>query len=156
MRQIDGYPLWLGNARDARDVKAVLDAGIEAVVDLAMEEPPAVLTRELTYLRFPLVDGEGNPYWRLMAALIVVEGLIRLRVPTLVACGAGMSRSLAIAAGGRCLATDQRAPDMVLRSITKGAGPADVHPALWNDIVRCFLVDDGTLYGRNRSPEDHH
>jgi hypothetical protein len=153
MRRIDGYPLWIGTARDARDIRAVLDAEIEAVVDLAVEEPPVSPTRELVYLRFPLIDGEGNPYWRLMAALLAVEGLIRLRVPTLVACGAGMSRSLAITAAGRCLATDQRAPDKVLRSITGGAGPSDVHPALWNDIMRCFLTDDESLHGRNRAPD---
>jgi hypothetical protein len=40
MRQVGNYPLWVGTARDARDIKGVLDAGIEAVVDLAVEEAP--------------------------------------------------------------------------------------------------------------------
>ena len=36
MRRIDGFALWVGTARDARDIKGVLDAGLEAVVDLAL------------------------------------------------------------------------------------------------------------------------
>ena len=93
MRQVGEYPLWIGTARDARDIRAVLDADIEAVVDLAMEEPPVALTRELVYLRFPLLDGEGNPVWLLRSAVVAVSQLIAARVPTLVACSAGMSRS---------------------------------------------------------------
>jgi hypothetical protein len=145
MRRVADMPLWIGTARDARDIRGVLDAGIEAVVDLAMDEPPVQPTRELVYLRFPLVDGAGNPPWRLAAANAALEWLIRLEVPTLVACGGGMSRSVAITAAGLCLATDQRAPDMVLRKITKNV-PVDVHPALWNDIMHCFgseIVQNG-------------
>ena len=137
MRRVADLPLWIGTARDARDIRGVLDAGIEAVVDLAMDEPPVQPTRELACLRFPLVDGEGNPRWRLVAAYAAVESLIRLEVPTLVACGGGMSRSVAITAVGLCLATDQRAPDMVLRRITQDVA-VDVHPALWNDVMNCF------------------
>ena len=40
MRRIEGYPLWVGTARDARDIGGVLDAGIEAVVDLALPCEP--------------------------------------------------------------------------------------------------------------------
>ena len=36
MRRIEGFPLWIGTARDARDIKGVLNAGIEAIVDLAI------------------------------------------------------------------------------------------------------------------------
>ena len=59
-RHVEGFPLWIGTARDARDIKGVLDAGIEAIVDLAMMNEPVTPTRELVYLRFPLVDGGGN------------------------------------------------------------------------------------------------
>ncbi len=145
MRPVPGYPLWIGTARDARDVRRVLDVGVEAVVDLAVEEPPAALTRELTYLRFPLTDGSGNPTWLLMAAANTLAGLLRQEIPTLVACGGGMSRSPAIAALGMCFAADQRAPDMLLRKVQAGAA-SDVHPALWNDIMQCVLSDSGWTY----------
>ena len=71
---IEGFPLWIGTARDARDIKGVLDAGIEAIVDLAMMNEPVTPTRELVYLRFPLVDGGGNPPWLICAAVLAVEG----------------------------------------------------------------------------------
>ena len=29
MRRVGEYPLWIGNARDARDIRAVLDAGLQ-------------------------------------------------------------------------------------------------------------------------------
>ncbi len=61
MRQIPPYSLWLGHAGHVRDLRTVLAAGIVALVDLALDEPPASLTRELVYCRFPLVDGPGNP-----------------------------------------------------------------------------------------------
>lgn len=89
MRPVLGYPLWIGTARDARDVRRILDAGIEGVVDLAVEEPPATLTRELTYLRFPLLDGSGNPPWLIRAAVTTLAVLVRERVPTLVRAGRG-------------------------------------------------------------------
>lgn len=59
MREVIPDLLWIGNAFDARDLKSVLDRGIEAMVDLAIEEPPVSPTRELVYCRLPLVDGQG-------------------------------------------------------------------------------------------------
>jgi hypothetical protein len=131
MRQIDGYPLWIGNARDARDVKAILDAGIEAVVDLAAEEPAATLSRELIYLRFPMIDGAGNPEWLLRTAFRAVHEFVQVGVPTLVACGAGMSRSPALVAvvvariGARPIAT-------VLGTLP---GTVDVSPGLLRELI---------------------
>src|SRR5262249_26770590 len=68
------------------------------LIDLALEEPPVPLTRELVYCRFPLLDGAGNSPWLLRAALDTTAALLASRVPTLVFCGAGMSRSPAVAA----------------------------------------------------------
>jgi len=51
MRQIPGYSLWIGNATDLRAVSRLLEAGIEAVVALAIEELPATIVRELVYCR---------------------------------------------------------------------------------------------------------
>lgn len=135
MRHIDGSSLWLGTARDARDVPAVLGAGIEAVVDLAKMCEPVRPTRELIYLRFPLVDSAGNPPWLICTAVHAVEGLSRLGVPTLVACDGGMSRSVAVAAAALWFQTPTQSTDDVLRRVV-AAWPADVHPLLWADIKR--------------------
>jgi len=133
MRWIDGFPLWVGTARDARAIQQVLAEGIEAVVDLAVLCEPVKPPRELVYMRFPLSDGGGNPPWLICTAVHALEGLVRLRVPTLVACDAGMSRSLAILASAMWFTDTSRSPEQVLERIAAG-GPADVHPALWRDI----------------------
>ena len=143
MRRIDGHPLWIGTARDARDMKEVLDTGIEAVVDLAMLCEPVKPPRELVYLRFPLVDGGGNPPWLICAAALGVEDLARLKVPTLVVCDGGMSRSVAIAAAAMYWAYD--GVEKALRQITQG-GPADVHPVLWADVKRYLFTPTDASY----------
>jgi hypothetical protein len=51
------------------------------------------------YLRFPLLDGAGNPPWLLRLAVEAVVSLLRAGVPALVFCSAGMSRTPAIAEG---------------------------------------------------------
>lgn len=52
--------LCLGNALDARDLRKLYEREIAAVVDLAIEEKPAELGRDIIYLRVPLIDGAGN------------------------------------------------------------------------------------------------
>ena len=89
MRRIATFSLWVGHVGDMRDLRTVLSTGILAVVDLAMNEPPATVTRELVYCRFPLVDGAGNPPWLLRAAVDCVAGLLSSGTPTLVFCGRG-------------------------------------------------------------------
>jgi hypothetical protein len=63
----------------------------------------------------------------------MVEETIRSRVPTLVACGAGMSRSPAIAAVASAAFLGVR-PVEVLTSL-KNRGPIDVSPALWQELL---------------------
>ena len=140
MRRVGERPLWVGTARDARDMRAVHDAGIEAVVDLAMMCPPVTPTRELVYLRFPLVDGSGNPPWLLRAAVKAVRELVQAGVPTLVACDGGMSRSLVVVAAVLWLEAPDVSPDEVLGRV-RGDGPADVHPLLWADVERLVLTE---------------
>ena len=53
MRKIVGHDLWLGNAGDLRDPRPLLAAGVEAIVELADNEPFAPLPRELVRCRFP-------------------------------------------------------------------------------------------------------
>lgn len=131
MREVPGYHLWLGNARDGRDARMVLEAGILAVVDLALEEPPAVLVRELTYCRFPLLDGAGNPNWLLRATVETVATFLRTGTPTLVCCGAGMSRAPAIVA----------AAIASLRVCTVGEALALVLPTPAGDVSPALLAE---------------
>jgi protein-tyrosine phosphatase len=92
MREIAAQ-LWIGNALEARNLSTVLNAGIEAIVDLAIEEPPISATRELVCCRIPILDGAGNPPARIRLAVETICRLVSSEVPTLVVCSAGMSRS---------------------------------------------------------------
>ena len=56
MRQIAGQLLWIGNPSDTLNVRGIMDAGIEAVVEVADNEPLAMLPREIVRCRFPLSD----------------------------------------------------------------------------------------------------
>jgi protein-tyrosine phosphatase len=139
MRKVDVLNVWIGTAADARDARSLFDVEIAAVVDLAHNEPVEVVSRDLAYLRFPLIDGGGNPDWLLFAAIRAVADLMRAGVPTLVACGAGMSRSPCIVAAA--LATvEQSSIESSLRRVCSGA-KVDVSPALWSDVER--VVCDG-------------
>lgn len=132
MRRIPDYPLWLGHVGDARDAGGLLSAGVDALVDLAINEPPVAPTRELVYCRFPLIDGGGNPRWLLRAAVETVAGLIRDGVPTLVYCGAGMSRSPSVAGTAIALVRGCRPEEGLALALSSSR--ADVSPALWAEI----------------------
>jgi protein-tyrosine phosphatase len=124
--------MWLGHAGLLRGVRANVSADILVFVDLALEESPATLSRDRTYCRMPLIDGPGNPPWLLRAAVDLVAGLLRSNTPTLVCCGAGMSRSPCIAAAA-IASVNGIAADEGLRAVLKG-GPADISPGLWAEI----------------------
>jgi hypothetical protein len=128
MVRLEPYKLLIGNASDCRDSARVRSLGIVAVIDLAVNEPPPVLSRELTVCRFPLHDGMTNPNWLLAAAIDCVAGFVRANVPTLVCCSAGMSRAPTIASTGIAKATG-RSPAEVLREIQK-LTHVDVSPGL--------------------------
>jgi protein-tyrosine phosphatase len=132
VRRIPGYRLWLGHVGDARDLAGLHSAGIVAVVDLALDETPVSLTREQVYCRFPLIDGGGNPQWLLRAAVETVAGLLRAGVPTLVYCGACMSRTPSVA--GAAIALVRGCPPAEGLAIAVQARAADVSPALWTEI----------------------
>ena len=132
MRRVPGYSLWLGHIGDVCDRTGLHEEGIRAVVDLAIDEPPAALSRDLVYCRFPLMDGPGNPRWLLRLAVATVAGLLHHDLPTLVYCGAGMSRSPCIAAAAiaqlrGCSIAEGLA--IVLKS-----GVADISPGLWAEV----------------------
>jgi protein-tyrosine phosphatase len=129
MRQIAGHALWLGHAGDLRTPSTVLAAGIEAVIELADSEPLAILPRELVRFRFPLSDGGVNPPWLLRLASESVAALLRVGVPTLVACAFGLSRSVCVAASGIAIAEGLALSESL--PVVIGSGPADVSPGLF-------------------------
>jgi protein-tyrosine phosphatase len=142
MRQIAGFPLWLGHVGDARDLRAVLSAGILAVVDLALNEPPISITRELVYCRFPLLDGTGNPPWLVRSAIDTVTGLLRADIPTLVYCSGGMSRTPVIA--GAAVAQLRGCSLAEGLAVVLQSGPADVSPAFLSEVQGILLEESGS------------
>jgi hypothetical protein len=133
MHQILPHPLWVGHAGSARDYQPIFAAGIEALIQLAAEEPPPLPPREVVCCRIPLVDGGGNREQLLRLAIGTVAGLLRLRLPTLVYCGAGLSRAPAVVAAALSL-VQGTAPTLCLERIVEHHH-ADVSPALWRDII---------------------
>jgi protein-tyrosine phosphatase len=132
MHEAITHCLWLGNAADARDITAVLGHRIVAIVDLAMEEAPIHFPRDIIYCRIPLVDGAGNRPEIIRAAVDLTASLIDSRVPTLVACGAGMSRSPIIVAA-TLARVDGRSLEQALEDITLGVAH-DISTSLWAEV----------------------
>jgi protein-tyrosine phosphatase len=132
MRQILPHSLWIGHAKDAEDFKQLFDLGINALVQLAVEEPAVQLPRELIYCRFPLVDGPGNEARLLSLAITTLANLIEKKESVLVCCGAGLSRSPAIAAAALAMVF-QEPPDDCLKQVAEHH-PADVAPGFWQEI----------------------
>jgi protein-tyrosine phosphatase len=134
MRQILPYPLWLGHAGDGTDFRRIFELGIRAIVQLAVEEPPVRTPRELIFYRFPLLDGPGNDPGLLTLAFSSLATLVERRVPTLICCGAGLSRSPAVAAAALSLVL-HTSPEECLRRVTEHH-PADVTPGLWQEVSK--------------------
>src|SRR5579862_8612083 len=128
MRQVFGHKLWIGNAGDLRDPRALFAQGVHAIVELADNEQLAILPRDLIRFRFPLSDGGANPNWLLKLAANSVAALVTDRVPTLVCCSCGLNRSICVVAAGLAL-SGGRPFDEVLLAVAQ-SGPADVSPGL--------------------------
>lgn len=136
MHEIHPNRLWLGHALDIREPRPLFDAGITAVVDVALEEPPAQLPRQLIYCRFPLNDGGGNEPSILLQAIQTVVDLLSSGTRTLVACSAGMSRSPTIAAFSLAAHLSQEPKDVVAR--IADIKSLELKAALWNDVANIF------------------
>jgi hypothetical protein len=137
VRQISSHPLWVGNALDGADLRRLHFEGVEALIDVGMNEPVPMITRELIYCRFPLFDGAGNRIELLRLAIQTTAALISAATPTLVFCSAGMSRSPAIAAAALAIVT-RKTPDECLAEVF-GTGPRDLSPPLWSDILKSVV-----------------
>lgn len=136
IREIHPDRLFLGNAMDARDLRLLYDIRIAAIVDLAVNESPAQLARDMINCRIPLNDGDGNPSAIIELAVLCVVTLMEKNIRTLVACSAGMSRSPAIAAAAMAIVT-RTAPDDCLTAIASH-GPHDVSPILWSRVKSVY------------------
>lgn len=134
MNQILSYPLWIGHGGEGHDFPTIFAAGIEAVIELAVEEPVSPSPRELIACRFPLHDGAGNRQAVLVLAIRTVATLIEAGIPTLVCCSGGMSRSPAVVAAALALVRHET-PASCLKQVTFHH-PSDVSPGLWKEIVR--------------------
>jgi hypothetical protein len=129
MRQILNHQLWIGNAGDLDDARAILATGVEAVIEVADNEPLADLPRELIRLRFPLSDGGPNPAWMLRLAANSLAELVKEEISTLVCCSMGMSRSVCVAAAGLSIGSGNSLNESL--SLIAMYGPCDVAPELW-------------------------
>ena len=139
--------LWIGNAFDARNPRMIHANGIEAVVDLAVEETPASATRDLICCRIPIADGTGNSKQRLLLAVETVHRLVTSSIPTLVCCSAGMSRSPVITAAAlACLRGETF--ETTLNQVS-AQGPVDASPALVADVATALA--EGHMHTTQRT-----
>jgi len=134
VNQVTPYLVWVGHAGDGRAFRELFDLGIRAIVQLAAEETPLQPPRSFVFLRFPLLDGTGNDPELLDLAICSVVALIQKRIPTLVCCGAGMSRSPAIVAATLALAQEADL-DECLKTVV-ACRPVDLSPSLWAEVAR--------------------
>lgn len=132
MREVLANELWVGNAHDLRPWRAELSNQVAAVVDLAVNEPPAQPPRDFTYIRIPLVDSAENGAAAFRLALQTVVTLLREGVRTLVCCSAGLSRSPSISCGAAAVYFGED-PDRVLKEHFREL-PHDIAPGLWERI----------------------
>jgi len=133
VRQLQPHRLWLGHAGDAGNARPLFDAGVKAVVDLAVEEPPSRPPRELISCRFPLVDGAGNDPDTMVLAVRTIATLIQGQVPTLVCCSVGVSRAPAVTAAALSL-VQRLTPAQALERLAQQY-PCDVNTALWEEVA---------------------
>jgi hypothetical protein len=133
MNRIVPYALWVGHAGEGRDFRNIFDAGIKAILSVAAEESPPQPPRGLICCHFPLLDGTGNAPEMLSLAITTIASLLQKHLPTLVSCGAGMSRAPAVVAAALSL-VNQDSPEKCLQLVAKHH-PSDVSPALWSDVT---------------------
>ena len=122
------------DAISARDLKQIYDHAFAAVLDLAANEPPAVLGRDIIYCRFPLSDDDSNADALVSAAIECLHSLIERDYRTLVACSAGMSRSPMIAAAAISVLSGDSLSDTLAQIMTNA--PHDVSPSLFSSVQR--------------------
>lgn len=142
MTRIAPHSLWVGHAGDARDTARWMGEGIEAVVQLAGEEPPLEPPRDVISLRIPIADGAGDRGDRLGLAVRSVAALLASGVPTLVCCGMGMRRAPCVAAAAMAIHLGEPAEASLARIARLRA--VDISPELWAEVVSSGRMEIGT------------
>jgi protein-tyrosine phosphatase len=94
---------------------------------------PSRPPRELIYCRFPILDGPGNDAGILSLAVHTIGTLIDRRVPALVCCSSGRSRSPALVAAALAVVRHKPATE-ALKEVAEHS-PSDVSPGLWKEIL---------------------
>ena len=133
MYRISPESIWIGHAGEGHDFTLILDLGIEAVIELAEEEPSFPTRRDLISCRFPLIDGVGNRPELLALAIRTVASLIAAEIPMLVCCSDGQSRAPAIVAAALALVHREPMPDCLKRVARHHHG--DVLPGFWREVT---------------------
>lgn len=137
IREVHNDLLYIGDAISARDLKLIYTHAFDAVVDLAANEPPATLGRDITYCRFPLCDDGSNSEGIVELSIITLQNLLKQKFRTLVSCSAGMSRSPLISAAAWSLHTDESFEICLSRITAKS--PHDISPTLFNSVSQTLL-----------------
>ncbi|MFO0924334.1 MAG: hypothetical protein U0905_17805 [Pirellulales bacterium] len=109
------------------------DNGIRAVVDLAINEKPAELGRELICCRFPINDGDGNPDWLIAIAIKLLFRWFDMRSGRLWL----VARALSHFHRSRRQCLRIAIFDECLMELIDDA-PNDVSPILWTHIKRVY------------------
>ncbi len=133
MIQIAPTCLWLGNAGDVRNPAKLYENGIQAIIDLAYEEPIASLPRDQIYCRFPFRDDGNNSNEMFLTALKLLVDLLKTNVSTLVGCSAGKSRSPTLVSFAIAVVA-QEDPHKIITGISEITS-LDVSPAFWNQAL---------------------
>jgi len=133
MRKVPNFDLWIGNIGDFSNPREILQLGIQAIVELADNEPMTQLPRDLIRCRFPINDGDDERLWLLRLAVETTATLLSSEVSVLVCCSNGMNRSVCIAAGA-LVVLEGVSPQTALSAVVQ-TGPSDVSPALFHRLV---------------------
>ena len=136
IREISPDLLFIGNAMDARDLQQLYEHRITAVVDLAANEPPAQLNREMLYCRIPIIDGDGNSHEIIEIAVRCVVTLFEKEFRTLIACRRWHESFACNCRVGIAIVTKQP-PGDCLTAIISGLSH-DVSPALWSAVQMVY------------------
>lgn len=141
MIRIPNSSLWLGNASDLEDVRAVLSFGVTALIDLATEVTPPRFPRTIHYCRFALTDDGTDQLAAIRAAVITTAAFMKGETVTAVCCNAGMNRSPTIAAFALSRCNGKSHADN-LRTISN-CKQVDVHPGFWNQVLQAMVDTAG-------------
>ncbi len=151
MHRLGDEPIWTGGVGDLQDQRQLHSVGVEAVVELAADEPPARIGRGFVQLRFPLVDNSGNDAPRLRLCISTVAVLFRERIPTLVTCSAGLSRTPTVVAAAWAIVRGIGCEES-LREVAAFC-PTYVSTSLWKEVSEVVNGNCWDLPGPGHRPQ---